>query len=43
MENNDKEKYSKINLNDEEDEIEEKSIFSKTLEIPKLFLEKKKK
>ena len=30
MENNDKEKYSKINLNDEEDEIEEKSIFSKT-------------
>ena len=40
---NDKEKYSRINLEDDDDEIEEKSIFSKTIEIPKLILAKKGK
>lgn len=40
---NDKEKYSKINLEDDDEEIEEKSIFSRTIEIPKLILAKKGK
>lgn len=44
--NNDKEKYSKIDILDDDEEIEEKTIFTKTLEIPKLLLQnnsKKKK
>ena len=41
---NDKEKYSKINIiDDDDDELEDQSIFSKTIEIPKLILTKKNK
>lgn len=44
LKDNDKERYSKINIaDDDDDEIEEQSIFSKTIEIPKLILTKKSK
>ena len=36
----DKEKYSKINISDDEDDFESKSFISRTLEIPKIILEK---
>jgi len=39
----DKEKYSKINIEDDEEDVEEKSIFSKTLEIPKIMLAKRER
>lgn len=44
MENNgsDKEKYSTISINDDDDN-DERSFFSKTLEIPKVILKSKKK
>ena len=36
----DKEKYSKINISDDEDDFESKSFISRTLEIPRIILEK---
>ena len=39
----DKEKYSKINISDDEDELESKSFISRTLEIPKIILEQSQK
>lgn len=42
LEDSDREKYSTISISDDED-IEEKSIFSKTIEIPKIILSKREK
>ena len=39
----DKERYSKISIEDDEEDVEEKSIFSKTLEIPKIMLAKRER